>query len=78
MDEPTTALTQLEIQHLFKTINDLKKRGISILFVSHKLNEVKEISDSILIFRDGKKVLDQEAEGARYKNYGILYDWSTN
>ena len=62
MDEPTTALTQLEIQHLFKTINDLKKRGISILFVSHKLNEVKEISDSILIFRDGKKVLDQEAE----------------
>ncbi|MDK2896561.1 MAG: simple sugar transport system ATP-binding protein [Candidatus Atribacteria bacterium] len=62
MDEPTTALTQREIQYLFKTIKDLKKQGISILFVSHKLNEVKEISDSVLIFRDGKKVLDQEAE----------------
>jgi len=62
MDEPTTALTQREIQYLFKTIKALKEQGISILFVSHKLNEVKEISDHTLIFRNGKKVLDQETK----------------
>ena len=62
MDEPTTALTQREIQYLFKTIKALKEQGISILFVSHKLNEVKEISDRTLIFRNGKKVLDQETK----------------
>jgi len=62
MDEPTTSLTQREIQYLFKTIKDLKEQGISILFVSHKLNEVKEISDRTLIFRNGKKVLDQESK----------------
>jgi len=62
MDEPTTALTQREIQYLFKIIKDLKEQGISILFVSHKLNEVKEISDRTLIFRNGKKVLDQETK----------------
>jgi simple sugar transport system ATP-binding protein len=62
MDEPTTALTQREIQYLFEVINDLKKRGLSILFVSHKLNEAKEISDRTLIFRNGKKVLDQDTK----------------
>lgn len=59
MDEPTTALTQREVHYLFDTINELKQRGIAILFVSHKLNEAKEISDRTLIFRNGKKVLDQ-------------------
>jgi simple sugar transport system ATP-binding protein len=59
MDEPTTALTQREVRYLFDTINELKQRGIAILFVSHKLNEAKEISDRTLILRNGKKVLDQ-------------------
>ena len=59
MDEPTTALTQREVPYLFDTINELKQRGIAILFVSHKLNEAKEISDRTLIFRNGNKVLDQ-------------------
>lgn len=67
MDEPTTALTHHEVLYLFKTIHALKNQGISILFVSHKLNEVKEISDRILIFRDGKKMLDQEAENLDIK-----------
>lgn len=62
MDEPTTALTWREVQQLFHIINGLKKQHISILFVSHKLNEVKEVSDRIMVFRDGKKVLDQEAK----------------
>lgn len=63
MDEPTTALTQKEIQSLFKVIKDLKKQGISTLFVSHKLNEITEIADRTIIFRNGQKVLDQKAKG---------------
>ncbi|MCS7220865.1 MAG: sugar ABC transporter ATP-binding protein [Anaerolineae bacterium] len=63
MDEPTTALTQREIQALFGVIRELKERGLAILFVSHKLNEVVEIADRTIIFRNGKKVLDQDAKG---------------
>lgn len=63
MDEPTTALTKKEVASLFKLINELKSRGISILFVSHKLNEVTEIADRTIIFRNGKKVMDQDAKG---------------
>lgn len=62
MDEPTTALTRKEVTALFKVINDLKSRGISTLFVSHKLNEVTEIADRTVILRNGKKVLDRDAQ----------------
>lgn len=67
MDEPTTALTMHEIQALFKIIFDLKKRGIATLFVSHKLSEIKEIADRTIIFRNGEKVLDQEASSLDIK-----------
>ncbi len=71
MDEPTTALTQHEVQSLFNTIRELKKQGIAVLFVSHKLNEVKEISDRTIIFRDGKKVLDRKTEELNIKTMEI-------
>jgi simple sugar transport system ATP-binding protein len=67
MDEPTTALTQKEIQSLFTTIRHLKERGIAILFVSHKLTEVTEIAERTVIFRNGKKVLDQDSRGLDIK-----------
>jgi simple sugar transport system ATP-binding protein len=67
MDEPTTALTQKEITSLFKIIDDLKNRGISTLFVSHKLNEVAEIADRTIIFRNGMKVMEQDAKGLDVK-----------
>jgi len=67
MDEPTTALTQHEIKALFKIIHNLKDRGISTLFVSHKLNEITEISERVVIFRNGKKVLDQDSENLDIK-----------
>ena len=67
MDEPTTALTQKEINSLFQVIQDLKKRNISTLFVSHKLNEVTDIADRTVILRNGIKVLDQEAKGLDIK-----------
>ncbi len=53
MDEPTAALTQAETEKLFEVINILKKRGISIIFVSHRLNEVMRISDRVSVLRDG-------------------------
>lgn len=56
MDEPTSALTRKEVSALFRIVSDLKKQGISILFVSHKLDEVFEICENITILRNGKNV----------------------
>ena len=56
MDEPTTALTRKEVAALFKIILQLKAQGIAILFVSHKLNEVFEISERFTIFRSGQLI----------------------
>lgn len=57
MDEPTTALTKKEVRALFDIILKLKEQGISILFVSHKLNEVFEISERFTILRSGKLII---------------------
>jgi simple sugar transport system ATP-binding protein len=56
MDEPTTALTKNEIDSLFAIILECRSRGISTLFVSHKLSEVLEISEKVTVLRDGRKV----------------------
>jgi len=56
MDEPTTAITKSEINRLFSVILGLKKKGISTLFVSHKLSEVLHISEKVTVIRDGKLV----------------------
>ena len=58
MDEPTTALTHKEILALYDIIDTLKAKGIAIIFVSHKIEEVFNISQRIAILRNGKKVLD--------------------
>lgn len=60
MDEPTTALTEKEVSTLFEVIEPLQAQGISILFVSHKLNEVLAIADKIVVLRNGEKVLDTD------------------
>jgi simple sugar transport system ATP-binding protein len=56
MDEPTSALTKKEVKALFSVIKELQSRGISILFVSHKLDEVFEISERYTILRSGENV----------------------
>jgi len=56
MDEPTTALTKPEVDALVAVINELRSRGISTLFVSHKLDEVLRISERVTVVRDGKPV----------------------
>ncbi len=62
MDEPTTALTQKEINRLFEIINRLKASGVSIIFVSHKLDEVFEVSDRIFVIRNGEEVANYPVE----------------
>lgn len=63
MDEPTSSLTKSETERLFTIIRELKKRGTTIVYISHRLDEVQEIADRISVFRDGKNVgtLEREA-----------------
>jgi ribose transport system ATP-binding protein len=56
MDEPTSSLTGREVRELFKTVNELKKKGIAIIFISHRLEEVKELCDRVTVMRDGRKI----------------------
>ncbi|MBQ8304853.1 MAG: sugar ABC transporter ATP-binding protein [Blautia sp.] len=56
MDEPTTALTKKEVDALFTTVRQLRDSGIAIMFISHKTEEIFEISDDVCIMRNGKNV----------------------
>ena len=56
MDEPTASLSAHEVQELFKLVRDLKRQGVAILFVSHRMEEVFEIADKITVFRDGRLI----------------------
>ena len=56
MDEPTAALSEEETQSLFKIIRTLKSKGVSMIYISHRLKEIFEITDRVTVLRDGKKV----------------------
>jgi ribose transport system ATP-binding protein len=56
MDEPTAALTASEIKELFKFIGDLKNKGVAIVYISHRLEELKQITDEVTVMRDGQYV----------------------
>lgn len=56
MDEPTSSLTDVEVEQLFRIIRDLKKSGVAIIYISHKMEEILKISDDVTIMRDGKKI----------------------
>ena len=60
-DEPTSSLTEEEVEHLFKIINMLRDRGVGIIYISHKMAEIKRISDEITIMRDGTWVATRPA-----------------
>src|SRR5665648_93488 len=62
MDEPTTVLTQYEIEILFKLMRRLKKQGTTIIYISHKLKEVKAICDRVIVLRDGELICSEMAE----------------
>ncbi|MDR1378480.1 MAG: ABC transporter ATP-binding protein [Synergistaceae bacterium] len=56
MDEPTAALTPQETDELLDLLRDMAKRGCSVIFISHKLNEVRKVSDRVMVLRGGKRV----------------------
>lgn len=56
MDEPTSAITEHEIEVLFKLIHDLKEKGVAIVYITHKLEELEQIGDDAVIMRDGRCV----------------------
>ena len=56
MDEPTSAITQKEVEFLFRKINELKQRGTCIIYISHKMDEIFRIADQITVLRDGEVV----------------------
>ncbi|WP_341280005.1 sugar ABC transporter ATP-binding protein [Paenibacillus sp. FSL H8-0537] len=62
MDEPTSSLTGNEVEQLFRIINELRRRGVSIIYISHKMEEILRISDDVTIMRDGKHVGTWEAK----------------
>ena len=56
LDEPTAALTQTEVEDLFKIMNDLRDKGIGMIYISHRMDEINRISDRITVMRDGEYV----------------------
>ena len=56
MDEPTSALTESEVSRLYRVIERLRKRGVTILYISHKMDEVFHLADRITVLRDGRLV----------------------
>ncbi len=61
LDEPTSSLTESEVEHLFRIIDMLKAKGCGIIYISHKMEEILRISDDITVMRDGKHVITDRA-----------------
>ena len=57
LDEPTSSLTEREVQKLISIVNDLKKKGVSFVYISHKMDEIFEICDEVSVLRDGKLIM---------------------
>ena len=62
MDEPTSSLTETEVEHLFRIIEELKKKNVAIIYISHKMDEIFRISDDITVYRDGEYIASDRAE----------------
>lgn len=62
LDEPTSSLSDKEIEHLFRILNQLRSEGVGIIYISHKMEEILRISDDVTIMRDGKWVATHSAK----------------
>jgi len=62
MDEPTSSLSQKETETLFEVVHDLREQGISVIYITHRLSEVKTLADRVTVFRDGKNAGDLSRE----------------
>ena len=63
LDEPTSSLTQNEVEALFTIVNDLRAKGVAIVYISHKMDEILRISDEVTIMRDGQYIGTWDAKG---------------
>jgi len=63
LDEPTSSLTQNEVEALFAIVDDLRSKGVAIVYISHKMDEILRISDEVTIMRDGQYIGTWEAKG---------------
>ena len=61
-DEPTSSLTEQEVEHLFEIIEMLRHRGVGIIYISHKMAEIKRIADTITVMRDGRHIITAPAD----------------
>lgn len=71
LDEPTTVLSDEEVRKLFVQVRNMKEQGNAVIFISHRLDEVLEITDRIYVFKDGEKTAVMPAKGA---NVNLLYE----
>ncbi len=62
LDEPTSSLTKQEVEHLFGIINRLRQRGVGMIYISHKMEEILQISDDVTVMRDGKWIATKQAK----------------
>ncbi len=62
MDEPTSAITDTEVEELFRIITKLKEQGKTIIYISHKMDEIFRIADDIIVLRDGHFICQEKAE----------------
>jgi methyl-galactoside transport system ATP-binding protein len=62
LDEPTSSLTEKEVDHLFRIVGNLRDQGVGIVYISHKMEEIKRISDQVTVMRDGKWVATLETD----------------
>lgn len=62
LDEPTSSLTENEVEELFRIVDELREKGVSIIYISHRMDEILRISDDVTIMRDGKYVGTWEAQ----------------
>ncbi|WP_412763425.1 sugar ABC transporter ATP-binding protein [Rodentibacter abscessus] len=72
MDEPTASLTAKEVNHLLNIVVHLKSKGISIIFVSHRLKEVMKVSDTVLVLKDGNMIGKYPIKGMTEKHLAFL------
>lgn len=63
MDEPTAALTGREVDRLFEVIRSLRRSGVSVIYISHRLQEIKQVADRVTVLRDGRRMVTAPVEG---------------
>ena len=74
LDEPTSALAQNEVQNLFEAVRALRDQGVIVIYITHKLQELPQIADTVTVLRDGKLVgtcADEGSGAQRYHQYDV-------